>query len=155
MKKKILDALSKLKVKILDLMDFVIEKVSRPFFDFYVRHIKREDRKQMNRRLLFAASLIVMLDYLLVCYHVDRNPLDIFPGIPKLEGRSEVTVYVTDIEGKNLLKEKRLLETDDTRENVARELVNFVLAGGNSENTKISVPITGNIRKIWFYEYRW
>jgi hypothetical protein len=109
------------------------------------------DKKERNRFWLLVVALILITDYLLICYHVDRSPLDIFPSIPEIDNRISVPVYVTDLEGKNLLKESRLVEKTDDKTELANLLVKFVLRGSDFENTKTAVPINGRIRKIWFY----
>ena len=151
MKKKIVEALRRALHFVLTNYDKAIDKVTTPIIGLYMKYINRADIRQRNRRILLLASSVIILDYLLICYHVDRNPLDIFPGIPKLESREEVTVYVSDLDGKSLIKETRLTDTDDTKENFALELVNFVVKGSNFENTKVAIPIQGNVRKIWFF----
>ena len=137
--------------RVLSFWDLCIEKCTIPFKNLYVRHLHRDNERAMNRRILLAASLVLILDYLLVCYHVGRNPLDILPGIPKLDGRDTAIVYVADLDGKTILTEKRRVERDDTDENYALQLVNHVVRGSQFENTRSAVPFSGAVRRIWFF----
>ncbi len=101
-----------------------------------------------NRTVVLILALVLVADYLMICFHTGRNPVDIFPSIPVLDMRDEITVYVPSPEGK-LLKENRLIDISDDNELFAKRLVRFVTSGSAYENTRIMTPIQGNVRKVW------
>jgi len=106
---------------------------------------------KQNRTIVLVLSLVLVADYLMICLHTGRNPIDIFPSIPVLDMRDEITVYVPSPEGK-MLKETRLVDISDDEELYAKRLVHFVTSGSAFENTRIMTPIQGNVRKIWISE---
>lgn len=106
---------------------------------------------KQNRTIVLILSLVLVADYLMICLHTGRNPIDIFPSIPVLDMRDEITVYVPSPEGK-ILKESRLVDISDDEEFYAKRLVHFVTSGSAFENTRTMTPIQGNVRKIWISE---
>jgi hypothetical protein len=109
------------------------------------------DRKRQKRVVILAVSLIIIADYLMICFHTGRNPVDIFPSIPVLDLRDEVAVYLPSSQG-TMLKEKRLIKIPDDREIFVKRLTQFVTNGSAYENTRAMSPIKGNIRKVWIHD---
>jgi len=135
-----------------DKIDQWIDFLCSPFVNLYNKYLNVSDPRSRNRKILLFAFSIVMLDYLFICYHVDRSPFDLVPSIPQIDTRDEINVYVSGLDGKSILKEKRLVDKGSSDADFAYRLVSFVFAGSNFENTRLAVPMTGKIRNIWFYE---
>ena len=133
-------------------IDQFIDFACRPFVRFYNKYVYRDNQNSRNRRVLLFASLIVLLDYLFVCYHVGRNPLDLVPSVPHIDLRDEITVYVAGIDGKTILKEKRYVDKGESDVKFVSRLVSLVFAGSNQDNTRLAVPVSGKIRNIWIFE---
>jgi hypothetical protein len=110
------------------------------------------DRIERNRILVLLISLALIFNYVVFCYHTEKNIFDIFPSFPKLESRDERTVYIPDTDGKTLLKETRLVPEMDDRNEYVRLLFKMVAEGSNFENTSMAVPTSFVIRGVWFFE---
>jgi hypothetical protein len=109
------------------------------------------DRKRQKRIVILAVSLIIIADYLMICFHTGKNPVDIFPSIPVLDLRDEIVVYLPSPQG-TMLKENRLIQIPDNREIFIKRLTQFVTNGSAYENTRAMSPIKGNIRKVWIHD---
>lgn len=133
-------------------IDKWIDFLCSPFVNLYNKYLNVSDPRSRNRKILLFAFSLVMLDYLFICYHVDRSPFDLVPSIPQIDTRDEINVYVSGLDGKSILKEKRLVDKGSSDADFAHKLVSFVFAGSNYENTRLAVPMTGKVRNIWFYE---
>lgn len=107
------------------------------------------DRVTRTRTLVLAISLVLILDYLLFCYHTGKNIFDVFPSIPVLDSREEISVYLPDDTARNIISEKRRILISDDPEEYVRTLFNIVVKGSRFENTSNIVPISMHIRKIW------
>ncbi len=112
----------------------------------------RSDVKERNRFMMISLSLLFILDYLMFCFISDRNPLKIFPSIPLLNNEKSVNIYLPNIDGKHIFKEKREISIPDTNEGFALSLIEKIIRGSVTENTSIAVPADIFIRKIWFYK---
>ncbi|MBP8083917.1 MAG: hypothetical protein KAZ87_12015 [Spirochaetes bacterium] len=135
-----------------DKIDRAIDFICSPFVNLYNKYLNSSDLRSRNRKILLFAFSLVMLDYLFICYHVDRSPFDLVPSLPHIDVRNEINVYVTDLDGKSVLKEKRLVDKGSSDKEFAYKLVSFVFAGSKFENTRLAVPVSGKVRNIWFYE---
>ena len=133
-------------------IDKWIDFVCSPFINLYNKYLNISDPRSRNRKILLFAFSIVMLDYLFICYHVDRSPFDLVPSIPQIDTRDEINVYVAGLDGKSILKEKRRVDKGSSNTDFAYKLVSFVFAGSNYENTRLAVPMSGKVRNIWFNE---
>jgi hypothetical protein len=107
------------------------------------------DRIEKNRFMVLFISSLLIMDYVLFCFHADKNLFDIFPSFPALDCREERTVYLPDTDGKTLLKEKRLIAVSEDNDEFIRSLFRIILRGSIYENTSISVPVDTFIRKVW------
>ncbi len=107
------------------------------------------ERKQKNRCLMAFLAFLFAADYLLFCYHAEKNPFDIFPIFPVEDQRKQINVYLPDIDGKSLIREqKKVLMLKDTKSYI-QLLFQKVLDGSEYENTSIVVPAEFYIRQIW------
>ena len=118
-------------------------------FNNYFNKLK-SDISERNRFLMILLFSVFIFDYLLFCYISARNPLNIFPDIPLLEKKQAINVYLPDIDGKTILKERRELSIPEKKEGYARILINIVITGSDIDNTSVSVPVNLFKRKIWF-----
>ena len=109
------------------------------------------DRIERNRFLVLLISLVLIFDYVMFCYHAGKNVFDIFPSFPVLDNREERTVYLPDVDGATVFKEKRKIAVPDDRETMVRKLFKIVVNGSIYENTSMAVPIDTYIRMIWFH----
>jgi hypothetical protein len=112
----------------------------------------RADSKKRNRFYLLVFTIMLVSDYLLYCYHVEQNPLVIFPPFPILDQRDEVEIVIPDIDGKSLLNETRLMQRSETTEGFITQLVYEVAAGSKFENTRLTVPIQCIVRTVWILD---
>jgi hypothetical protein len=109
------------------------------------------DKRRQNRIIVLVLSLVFIGDYLMICYHTGRNPVGIFPSIPVLDFRKEITVYLPSPDGA-ILKETRLIQKSGNAEEYIKRLTRFVIDGSSFDNTRLVTPIKGSVRKVWIYE---
>jgi hypothetical protein len=130
----------------MELRAFIILK----YREFVTWHGSLEKRKQ-NRATVLILALVIIADYLMICYHTGKNPASIFPSIPVLDFRDKVSVYVPSPDG-TILKESRLIDKDTATEDFIKRLTGFVIEGSAFENTRSMSPIQGSVRKAWVYD---
>ena len=107
------------------------------------------EKIEKTRTLVLVISLLLIMDYLLFCYHTGKNVFDVFPSIPVLDSREEISVYLPDDTAQNIISEKRHILRNDNPNEYAHSLFNIVVKGSRFENTSNIVPITMHIRKVW------
>jgi hypothetical protein len=110
------------------------------------------DKRRQNRVLVLTLSSIFLADYLMICFLVGRNPINIFPSIPVLDMRDEITVYLPSPDTVEPLKETRKVQKNDDKIEYIKRLTRFVIEGSYFENTRAMTPIDGNVRNVWIYE---
>lgn len=118
------------------------------FIAFVERKLKAEKRER-NRFILLSLSLIFLADYIMICVHTDRWFFDIFPSLPALEKKSDVTIYFPATNG-TVSSENRRIPHFDSEENLAVHLLKEVRQGSRYENTRIMVPVDMMVKKVWF-----
>ncbi|PKL36174.1 MAG: hypothetical protein CVV44_18320 [Spirochaetae bacterium HGW-Spirochaetae-1] len=109
----------------------------------------RTNVKDRNRFLLIGIGSLLLLDYLMFCYHTDKNIFSIFPTIPIMEDKREIEVYLPGLDGETIFKEKRQIMGFPSDERFVRYLFNTVRKGSQFDNTSIMVPVELQIRNIW------
>jgi len=109
----------------------------------------RTNVKDRNRFLLIGIGSLLLLDYLMFCYHTDKNIFNIFPTIPVIEDKREIEVYLPGLDGVTIFKEKRQIMGFPSDERFVRYLFNTVRKGSQFDNTSIMVPVELQIRNIW------
>lgn len=107
------------------------------------------DRLRKNRFLVLVVSLLLIFDYLVFCYHTEKNVFDIFPALPRLDLRERRNIYIPANDGKSLIKEKRKMEVPEEKERFAALIFGMVSKGSIYENTSGAVPVDTQIRTIW------
>lgn len=114
------------------------------------RLIIRRDSRERNRLFLLIVSLMLILNYLLYCFHVEKNIFDIYPSFPVMDNREEITIFLPGVKGE-ILKETRLVELENSKEKIIEFIVAEIVRGSKYENTRMVVPIEFNIRKVWIH----
>ncbi|MDR3238397.1 MAG: hypothetical protein LBT84_07830 [Spirochaetia bacterium] len=110
------------------------------------------DNRQTNLRLIITLSALFFLDYLMFCYHADKNIFSIFPEPPSIFSQREITVYLPALDGETLINEKRRAPSFENEERFVRFLFDTVAKGSVFQSTALAVPAEMNIRKIWLIE---
>jgi hypothetical protein len=110
------------------------------------------DNIERNRFLVLFITLLFLFDYLVFCYHTEKNPFNIFPSIPILEDKKLINVYLPYLDGQSILKESRRVSVIDNDQGFVRLLFKIVVKGSYYENTAAVVPVDIGIRGIWIYE---
>jgi len=117
-----------------------------------LRRRMEADKKVRNRYLIMALASVFVLDYLMFCYHTDKNVFNIFPSIPLFEETRAVNVFLPSTDGKSLIEEKRDIPIFKDNELYVKYLFEMVVKGSRYDNTSIAVPVNLFVRKIWIYE---
>ncbi len=107
------------------------------------------DRKEKNRIVMLLIAILFILNYIIFCFHTDKNPFDVFPSLPIKDKRVEINIYLPDIDGKSIIKETQKIIKMENQDILVRLLFNKVIAGSEYENTSVIVPVDSYIRKIW------
>jgi hypothetical protein len=110
------------------------------------------DNIERNRFLVLFITLLFLFDYLVFCYHTEKNPFNIFPSIPILEDKKLINVYLPYLDGQSILKESRRVSVIDNDQGFVRLLFKIVVKGSYYENTAAVVPVDIVIRGVWIYE---
>ena len=106
---------------------------------------------EKNRFILLIIALLFIFDYFAFCLHIGKNPMNIFPSIPVLESKRHIDIYLPDLDGASIIKEKREVSVPENEEGFIRLLVDLVVKGSIYENTASTVPVKILIRGIWLY----
>ncbi|HRX14679.1 MAG TPA: hypothetical protein P5123_00030 [Spirochaetota bacterium] len=114
------------------------------------RILIRRDLRERNRFFLLMVSLMLILNYFLYCFHVEKNIFDIYPSFPVMEKREDITIYLPGVKGE-ILEETRLVELENSKEKTIEFIVAEIVRGSKYENTRMVVPIEFNIRKVWIH----
>lgn len=111
-----------------------------------------ENKKKENRFYLLIVSLVLIIDYLLFCFHVEKNPFAVIPPMPVLDSRQDVEIYLPDTNENIILKEERKLIINDDSTLFVKTLVHEITAGSKFENTRFAVPRSCEVRKVWIHD---
>lgn len=112
----------------------------------------RSEKKEWNRFIMGSLAFLIFFDYLLFCYHAEKNPLDIFPSFPVADEKREIMVYLPDLDGRSVIEEKRRAPVIKDTESYIHLLFQMVIDGSDYENTSVVVPVDSYIREIWIYD---
>ncbi|MCU0844145.1 MAG: GerMN domain-containing protein [Spirochaetes bacterium] len=107
------------------------------------------DPLRKNRFLVLAISLLLIFDYMVFCYHADKNLFDIFPALPELDLRERCSIYIPANDGKSHLKETRRIDVPEDKDRFAGLLFRMVAKGSIYENTSGAVPVDTYVRTVW------
>ena len=116
---------------------------------FMESHPYTWENKTNNRRFIITLTSLLILNYVMFCYHSGKNIFSIFPNIPPISSQHEVTVFLPALDGKTLIEEKRKAAKFESEERFIHFLFNNVVQGSMFENTAFAVPVDMNIRTIW------
>jgi hypothetical protein len=114
-----------------------------------IRERIKKSNKERNRYFVLAIGCLFILNYLMFCYHTGKNIFDIFPSIPVLDDKQQITVYLPSLDGKSIISEKRDVPKfkDDFR--YVKYLFGLVARGSVQENTSQAVPVSLFVKKVW------
>jgi hypothetical protein len=115
------------------------------------REKMKHEKRERNRFFLIFITLLIVLDFFMLCYQFDRSPLEIIPSWPVFDTRKEIQVFLPDLAGKGFVRETRLVAEAENVEAYVHTLVGFIVKGAQKENTRLAAPIRGTVRKIWLY----
>lgn len=114
-----------------------------------VLELMKRDPKEKTRITILAVSAVFILDYVMFSYHVDKNIFDIFPSIPVLESKDKINIYIPSEGCKEILSEKREIDTDIDEDVLVKKLVALVAEGSYFENTSSNVPVKLLVKNVW------
>ncbi len=114
----------------------------------YLQRIKTE-RRERNRFWLLLFSLMICADYLMFCLHTGRNPLAVFPPFPVRDSRENITLFLPNPDGTNMLEEKRRISLSGNTEHDVHSILMLISRGSRYENTMPTVPVKLLPRQIW------
>jgi len=115
----------------------------------YAERYRGLGRIERNRFLVLLISLMLIADYLMFCYHTDKNIFNVFPALPEIDFRSDIVIHVPDLDAQTILKEGRRVLVPERKENYAALLYKMVAKGSKFENTAGIVPVITFVRNIW------
>jgi hypothetical protein len=109
----------------------------------------KKDPREKNRIMILLVSAVFFIDYIMFSYHVDKNIFDIFPSIPVLENKDKINIYIPSEGCKEILSEKREINTDVDEDILVKKLVALVAEGSYFENTSSNVPVKLLVKNVW------
>ncbi len=131
-------------------MQSFIDTVKKKYGDLvYIIQNPPGNKTERYRKLLLFISIVCIIDYLAFSYLSDKNVFDVFPSLPAIDTREEITVYLPDLQSSTLMKENRMITPSHDTNIQVRELVKIVSRGSQYENTAIIVPVDLLVRKVW------
>ena len=135
----------------------IFEAVKKKFVKF-LEHLKssiknaielfKNDSKERKRYIFLTITFLVGVNYLMICYHIDRNIFAFFPTIPIQENYHKINIFVPDTDG-TMLEESRDVVEYSSNERLALFIFNEIVKGSHFENTSIVVPARLTVRKVW------
>jgi hypothetical protein len=111
--------------------------------------LMKKDPREKNRIMILLVSAVFFIDYIMFSYHVDKNIFDIFPSIPVLENKDKINIYIPSEGCKEILSEKREINTDVDEDILVKKLVALVAEGSYFENTSSNVPVKLLVKNVW------
>lgn len=111
--------------------------------------LMKRDRQEKNRIMILLVSALFLIDYAMFSYHVDKNLFDIFPSIPVIESKDKINIYIPSEGCREIISEKREIETDVEEDLLVKKLVSLVAEGSYFENTSSNVPVKLLVKKVW------
>jgi hypothetical protein len=122
------------------------------FIRFMNMETYRGEDRQLNRNLALLIATLLILDYLMFCFHTDKNIFAIFPDVPKLSRQHEVTVYLPALDGASLLTEKRMAADFENDERFILFLFQRRCEGSIYQNTSMAIAAGMHVRRVWVME---
>ncbi|HOP62090.1 MAG TPA: hypothetical protein PK358_02475 [Spirochaetota bacterium] len=111
--------------------------------------LMQNDRKEKNRIMIILVSALFLLNYAMFSYHIDKNFFDIFPSIPVIESKDEITVFIPSEGCREILSEKREINRNIDKDILVKKLVALVAEGSYFENTSSNVPVKLLVKNVW------
>jgi hypothetical protein len=119
------------------------------FKEIWKRINESKSNKERNRYFILAMGCLFILNYLMFCYHTGKNVFDIFPPIPVLDEKQQITVYLPSLDGKTIISEKRDVPKFKNGPRYVKYLFNLVVKGSVQENTSRAVPVSLFVKNVW------
>ena len=108
-----------------------------------------KNNSQARKRYAFLSlSFLFFVDYIMICYHMDKNVLDFFPVIPIQESYQKINIFIPTQDG-TILEESRDAAQYSSKERLALFIFNEIVKGSHFENTSAMVPAKLTVRKVW------
>ena len=145
----IFGAIKRFFVKFYRCFKWFIEKCSA--FKSWIKNIfesSKKDIKARKRYVLLSVTFLMFLNYLMICFHMDRNVFDFFPAFPVFESYHEINIFIPTEDG-TILEEYRNVVKYSSDERLALFIFNEVAGGSHFENTAAMVPVELIVRKVW------
>ena len=111
--------------------------------------LMKKNPREKTRIMILVISAVFFLDYIMFSYYVDKSILNIFPSIPVLESKDEINIYIPSEGCKEILAEKRKIDTDVEDNILVKKLVALVAEGSYFENTSSNVPVKLLVKNVW------
>ena len=108
----------------------------------------RNDAKERKRYIFLAVTFLFFIDYIMICYHMDKNVFDFFPTIPIQETYHKINIFIPTEDG-TILEESRDVAKYSSQERLALFIFNEIIKGSHFENTSAMVPAKLIVRKVW------
>ena len=120
-------------------------------FGLWVKNVFQSSKNDLNARkryVFLTVSFLLFVNYLMICFHIDKNVFDFFPTIPIQESYHKINIFIPDLDG-TILEEARNVVEYSSNERLALFIFNEVMKGSHFENTSIMVPTKLIVRTIW------
>ncbi len=111
--------------------------------------LMKRDKREKTRITILLVSAVFVIDYAMVSYHIDKSFFNIFPSIPAIESKDRINIYIPSEGCKEIISEKREINTDVDDEIMVKKLVALVAEGSYFENTASNVPVKLLIKNVW------
>ena len=127
-----------------------IKRCLKSFISKYKNAVElfKNDPKERKRYVFLSVAFLVFVNYLMICYHMNKNVFSFFPTIPIQESYHKIDIFVSDINGA-IMKESRDVVEYSSNERLALFIFNEIVKGSHFENTSIVVPTKLIVRKVW------
>lgn len=111
--------------------------------------LMKRDKREKTRIMIILVSALFVIDYAMFSYHVDKNIFDIFPSIPVIESKDEINIFIPSEGCREIISEKREINTDVADDILVKKLVSLVAEGSYFENTASNVPVKLLVKNVW------
>ena len=149
--------MKKIIIKLSDMSKALRKKADSVFELFKVKkndivNIFMKGGPARNRMLVLFFAGLFLFDYALYCFHVEKNPFDIFPSLPVLERKADISVYLPSPDGETHFEEIRSVPADLSEKGYVSYLFDVVAGGSIYRNTSTAVPAELLVKDIFIYE---
>lgn len=111
--------------------------------------LMKRDKREKTRITILLVSAVFVIDYAMISYHIDKSFFNIFPSIPAIENKDRINIYIPSEGCKEIITEKREINTGVDDEILVKKLVALVAEGSYFENTASNVPVKLLVKNVW------